>query len=133
VAHAGAGCAGSGGANNYEMRILPWIGSTFRGRSTSIPTPSIVAVVTGLAAMNLPLNSLLPPSPLGCNLLVTPDLVEIATSISGTVDTALPIPNNPTLVGITLFQQLVLAEVGPNLTFVEITSSNSLALTIGMF
>jgi hypothetical protein len=131
AASAGSACPGSGGSNAYSPTNLPWIGGTYRARSTTIPASAFVVVATGLASTNVPLASLLPLTPPGCSLLVTPDVLEWTASNAGTVDTQLPIPDTLVLVGLQFLQQLVLLEVDQNLQFVENTSSNAIALTVG--
>jgi hypothetical protein len=127
----GIACPGSGGPNTYSATNLPWIGTMFRARSTTIPSLALVVVATGLTQISVPLSSLLPLSPPTCNLLVTPDLYELAVATAGTIDTQLAIPDIVALAGLQLYQQLVLLEVDPNLLFLENTSSNALTLTIG--
>jgi hypothetical protein len=129
----GTACPGSGGPNTYAATNLPWIGTTFRARSTTIPTFAFVAVVTGFTPISISLSSLLPPSPPACNLLITPDSVEVTISNAGAVDTQLAIPNSVALASLQLHQQLILLEVDPSLVFLENTSSNALSLTIGAF
>jgi hypothetical protein len=129
----GSGCPGSGGANDYAAASLPWIGSTFFARSTTLPQSAIVVVVTGFAPANVPLAAVLPPSQPACSLLVSPDVLFPTLSNVGTVDVALAIPNSLTLVGLPLYQQLVSLEFDPSFAFVDNTSSNALALTIGSF
>jgi hypothetical protein len=131
AAPAGSACPGAGGSNAYSPTNLPWIGSTYRARSTTIPPSAFVVVATGLASMNVPLASLLPLTPPGCSLLVTPDVLEWTASNAGTVDTQLPIPDTLVLVGLQLHQQLLLLEVDQNLQFLANTSSNAITLTIG--
>ena len=131
----GAACPGSGGPNTYTAINLPWIGTTFRANSTTIPSFAFVVVATGFTATSIPLGGLLPLSPPACNLLVTPDLYEWNRTITstGTIHTQLAIPDSVALAGLQLRQQLVLLEVDQNLFFVESTSSNALTLTIGAF
>jgi hypothetical protein len=66
-------------------------------------------------------------------LPVSPDVLFPTLSNVGTVDVALAIPNSLTLVGLPLYQQLVSLEFDPSFAFVDNTSSNALALTIGSF
>ena len=129
----GSGCPGSGGSNAYVATSLPWIGATFRARGRSIPPLALVVVATGFTPISIPLGTLLPHSPAACNLLVTPDLFEVAVSTTGSLATQLAIPDSPSLVGLQVLQQLVLLEVDPNLVFGESTSSNALQLTLGAF
>lgn len=78
-------------------------------------SPAFVVVITGVAAIDTPLTSLLPPAPPACNLLVTPDVLEAAFSGTGSIDTQWVIPNSFGLVGFRIRKQLVLLEVDPSL------------------
>ncbi|MFN9306725.1 MAG: hypothetical protein ACK6DT_11755 [Planctomycetota bacterium] len=133
VAITGTACASSGGANTYTARSLPWTGSTYRTRGTGLPSFAFVAVVNGFSATSIPLAAVLPPSPVGCAVLASPDVVDVAISNAGTVDVQLALPNTPSLAGIVLHQQLVALEVDGNLNFVQNTSTNALVATIGTF
>jgi trimeric autotransporter adhesin len=129
----GTACPGSGGPNTYTATSLPWIGTTFRARSTTIPSLALVGVTTGFAPISIPLASLLPPSAPACNLLVTPDLTELVFASTGAIDTQLAIPDSVAIAGLQLHQQLLLLEFDPSLAFVGSSSSNSLRLVIGAF
>jgi hypothetical protein len=129
----GTACSGSGGPNTFTATNLPWTGTTFRARSTTIPSSAFVVTATGFAPTSIPLASLLSPSPAACNLLVVPDLTALAVSSAGTIDTQLPIPNSVAIAGLLLHQQLVLLEFDQSLSIVESTSSNAIRLTIGAF
>ncbi len=132
VATSGSACASSGGANTYSALSLPWTGSTYRTRGTGLPSFAFVAVVTGFSATSIPLAAVLPPSPVGCNLLASMDLVDVVTT-TGTVDAQVALPNTPSLAGVVLHQQLVALEVDASLSFVQNTSTNALMATIGVF
>lgn len=133
VSVVGAACASSGGANTFSALSQPWTGSVYRARGTGLPTFAFVAVVSGFTATAIPLGSILPPSPSGCVLLASPDVVDVVVSAAGTVDVQLAVPNAPALVGTQLHQQLVALEVDSNLNFVQNTSSNALLASIGTF
>ena len=135
VVATGTACPGSGGPNTYTAINLPWIGTTFRARSTTIPSFALVVVATGSTTTSIPLANLLPLSPPACNLQVTPDLHEWNRTVSsaGIIDTQLAIPGSVALAGLQLHQQLILLEVDQNLVVLESTSSNALTLTIGAF
>jgi hypothetical protein len=130
----GAGCAGSGGGNDFAAIDGPWLGTTYRARGTGLPGLALCAVVSGATTTSLPLASLLSPSPAACTLLVAPDFVELAVPSAGSVDTTITIPATPTLVGTVLHQQLVLLELHPiTAAVIEHTASNRLSLTVGSF
>lgn len=129
----GTACASSGGANAYAALNLPYAGATYRTRGTGLPSFAFVAVVNGFAGTAIPLGAVLAPSPAGCTLLVTPDVVDVTLSNAGTVDAQLALPNTPSIAGIVLHQQLVALEVDASLNFVQNTSTNGLMATVGAF
>jgi hypothetical protein len=127
----GSGCPGSGGPTSYAATALPWLGATFRARGSNLPTNALVVVVTGFGTVDLPLPYALPPSAASCRLLVTPDALAVAVA-SGTLDTALAVPNVSTLLGLVVHEQLVaFAITGAQWT--ATTSSNALSLTLGTY
>jgi hypothetical protein len=130
---AGAGCVGSGGINLLATSQLPWLGGTFRAVGTGLPMTALVSRVFGFQPINLPLAALLPTALPGCDLLVSPDFVDFAVTTTGTTSSTLSIPATPSLVGASFRHQLNLFEVDASLNFVEVTASNALALTIGVF
>ena len=133
VANLGMSCPSSSGSNTYAATTSPWAGSTFRTRGTGLPLFAFVASVSGFGTTSIPLSAILPPSPAGCTLLVSPDIVDITISNAGTVDAQVALPNTPSLAGTILHQQLIALEVDANLNFVQSTSTNALAATIGVF
>ena len=130
---AGASCASSGGANTYAAVNLPWTGSIYRTRGTGLPSFAFVAVLNGFSATSIPLAAVLPPSPVGCSLLASPDVVDAVLTTTGTVDAQVALPNTPSLAGVVLHQQLVALEIDANLNLVQNTSTNALTATIGVF
>jgi len=129
----GVGCPSSGGANTLAADNLPIIGSTFSATGSGLPSPALVVVVTGFDTTNIPLAAVLPPSQAGCNLLVTPDLIDVAVSTSGSFQSQLPLPSSSGLCGLSFHQQFVPIEVTASLLFLDVTVSNGLTLTIGTF
>ncbi|MFN8828002.1 MAG: hypothetical protein ACK501_23800, partial [Planctomycetota bacterium] len=94
---------------------------------------AFVLPVVGFAPVSLPLATVLPQAGVGCNLLAAPDLIDVAISNHGGLDWALPLPNVPSLAGLSLFAQFLPLEVDAQLQFVELTATNALQLTIGVF
>ncbi|HEU4419896.1 MAG TPA: hypothetical protein VFT55_13270, partial [Planctomycetota bacterium] len=129
----GSGCSGSGGANVLTATTLPWIGSTMRAVATGMPAISIAVGVRGLGTASIPLSTLLPQGTAGCDLLVTPVLLDFYVPTAGTVQTQLPIPNTVTLAGQVLYEQVVALELGALGSITAATSTNALTLTIGAF
>lgn len=134
VADGGGGCASTGGTNSYAATTLPWIGTTYRAAGTGLPASAVAVVVSGFATANIPLSSALPPSPVGCNVLVSPDVLDPLAVSGGAVATSIVIPASATLVGAVLHQQLVVLELDPvTSAVVENTVSNRLTVTVGAF
>lgn len=133
VVTSGAACASSGGANSYAALSQPWTGATYRTRGTGLPNFAFVAVVNGFSGTAVPLGAVLAPSPAGCTLWASPDVVDVTISNAGTVDAQIVLPNTPSLAGTVLHQQLVALQVDANLNFVQNTSTNGLVATVGAF
>jgi hypothetical protein len=129
----GGGCASSGGANMLAATELPWTGGTFRAQATGLPLSGFAVAVTGFAAAAVPLASLLPQGVAGCSLLASPDVVDVVLPAGGAAATALAIPAAQALAGLQLRHQVVPIETAANGAFVSITSTNLLALTIGVW
>jgi hypothetical protein len=130
---AGTGCPSSGGANTLAATSLPWIGSTFRSRGTGLPGLAFVASVFGFSTTTLPLASVLPAGQPGCDLLVSPDGVDFQAITTGTADYQAAVPNIPAIAGLVVYHQMIPFEVDPQLSFVAITATNTLRLTLGFF
>lgn len=129
----GSGCAGSGGSNSMRWTSLPWLGSTFRAQTDGLSSIGLALGVTGLTATSIPIVSFLPQGLPGCNLLATPDLIELVTPRLGRADTALALPELPALIGQVLHHQVVALELDGAANLVAATSSNGLRLTIGRY
>lgn len=100
-----AGCYFS---NNLSWTGLPWLGDTLTlTTSASGPLPPLLAFGAsneqfGGVALPLPLGPLGFPN---CELVVAPDVVVAATVSGGTGTVAVPIPNQPLLLGARLYVQ----------------------------
>ena len=129
---AGAGCTGSGGPNVLAAATLPWIGTTWIGIAQGMPANGLALDVGGLSPVTTPLASILPQGQPGCDLLVSPVLLQLVVPSSGVVQTPVPIPNAILLIGATFHRQVVAIDVGPN-GIAALTATNRLTLTIGSF
>jgi len=67
----------------------------------------------------------------GCFLLTTPDVLGAEIPIAGSVTTALPIPNVPTLAGQAFHQQVLPIEFAPAGGLLTVASTNRLTMVIG--
>lgn len=130
---AGTGCTGSGGANVLTAAAPPWIGATFASVAVGMPPLGLALGVRGLGTAAVPLASILPQGQPGCDLLVTPDLLDVYVAAAGAVTTSFAIPDAIALAGQVLHQQVVPIELDALGNFVAFTSTNRLTLTIGSF
>ncbi|MFO1078223.1 MAG: hypothetical protein U1E73_10935 [Planctomycetota bacterium] len=128
----GSGCTGAGGQNVLATVELPWVGGAFRGRATGIAPNGLVFAVTGFTPLQLSLPQLLPQGLPGCSILANTDLVLFTPAAGGVADTRVPLPNSPALAGVTLFHQVVALELDAAGAFTAVSSSNGIALVVGV-
>ncbi|MBX3464390.1 MAG: delta-60 repeat domain-containing protein [Planctomycetes bacterium] len=135
VASAGAGCPGPGGSNTLTAVTLPWVDTTLVTTGTGLPAPSFVLAVTSVTPVvpGLPLASVFAEALPGCDLRVSPDILDLLVCLGGTAQLSMYLPNTPPLVGVTFYQQMVPIEIDAGLAFLSITATNALALTAGIF
>ncbi|MCU0866504.1 MAG: hypothetical protein MUC36_22190 [Planctomycetes bacterium] len=129
----GVGCAGAGGPNVLGATSLPWIGTSCTAVATGMPSLGLALAVTGFTSQSLPLPAILPAGVAGCTLLVSPDLLEVRVPTAGSVTTAIAIPNTVALATQTFGHQVVPFELDAVGGITAVTSTNALALTIGVF
>lgn len=129
----GSGCSGSGGTNTLTATALPWVGSAFRASAKGMPPLAFVAVVTGFTQLAIPLSAAVSQALPGCQGLVTADAVDVLLPVAGAVETQLAIPPVAGLAGVVVHQYLVPFELNTSGQVTAITSSNALALTVGVF
>jgi hypothetical protein len=128
----GAGCTGSGGANVLTATELPWLGGSFRGLATGMPTLGFAVAVTGFTAIATPIAAILPQGLPGCTALVSPDALDIVIPSAGSVTTQLAIPASGSLIGLQVRQQVVPFEADLAGGVAAVTSTNALLLTLGV-
>ena len=59
-----------------------------------------------IGPLPFPLGAIYPQAGAGCNLLVSPDTSVVLGAVGNTAAYSLALPNDPTLLGIVLFEQL---------------------------
>ncbi|MBK8975500.1 MAG: hypothetical protein IPM29_06210 [Planctomycetes bacterium] len=126
----GSGCAGSAGPQLLVTTAEPWLGSTFRGLATGMPTGSLALVLWGLSPVNVGLPAILPQGVPGCALRASPDWWEVLQPAGDAVATQLSIPNASVLIGASAFHQVVAFELSAA-GIVAVTSTNGLQITFG--
>jgi trimeric autotransporter adhesin len=123
------GCPSSSGPS-LLVATLPWAGSRVRLTGSGMPVDAVVAAVTGLSTMSLPLSTVL-PAPSACNLSVATDFFALSVASGGIANAEIELPDIPALSGIRLNHQMVVFELGPALQVQSTTVSNAVALIIG--
>src|SRR5690606_23847151 len=125
------GCLGAGGLNQLGVVVLPWDGGTYRVRASGMPDHGFVFSVLGYGQLALPLPSLLPLGGAGCTLLVTPDRVELLPVQFGVAELAIRCDRLPSLIGQTVYHQVVPFELDLQQQVVAVTATNGIAVTVG--
>lgn len=124
-------CVGPAGPLSLVADSQPWIGTTFASTSTGFAVNGIGVSVFGFARLDLPLSSLVSGSLPDCNLLPTPDVVQLCVPVAGACTQSLPLPSLPALTGLFLDHQFVQVELGGPTGIVSVSSSAGLSMTIG--
>jgi hypothetical protein len=88
-----------------------------------MPSFGLVIAVTGFASASLPLQWILPVASLGCDLLVAPDLLGTLVLAGPTLTSAIDLPNQPNLIGASLWHQLVSIGLDAQLQATEISTA----------
>lgn len=131
VAAFGAPCSVAGTAHTLWATAQPWAGGTFSARGEGGGDWAVV--VYGFAPLALPLASVLSQALPGCNLYVTPDLLELHPTPSGSLVTRLDLPDDPSLAGTLVGEAAIGFVLDPVLGLSSVTGSNALAIQIGAF
>jgi hypothetical protein len=115
----GAGCQGTAGVPALAaVDQLPWLGESFTLSLTRLPPAAPVFVLLG--SSNATWGTLRLPLPLdflgmtGCSLLASGEFAFPIASSGGSANLALPIPNAPSLLGGSFFNQGVVADWAAN-------------------
>ncbi|MEZ6037361.1 MAG: hypothetical protein R3F29_07765 [Planctomycetota bacterium] len=129
----GSGCTGSGGVNVLAADNAPWLGTTFRATATGLAQNGFAIGVFGFGTLSLPLANLLAEGLPGCSLLVQPDTLTLSLPTAGSTAFALPVPDSLAIVGANVHLQAVPVALAPNGSIAELSSSNALTITVGVW
>ena len=131
----GSGCAGTLGvpALAPQGNSLPKTGGTFEVALSNLPANQRAFLILGLSntmwiTTTLPM-SLTPFGAPGCNLLVSGDFASPVLNTTGTATLGIPIPADPSLVGLHVYFQGYVEDPGANAFGVAV--SGGLDITIG--
>ncbi|MBL9078406.1 MAG: hypothetical protein JNL08_12925 [Planctomycetes bacterium] len=130
---AGNGCPGSGGANRLEVEERAWLGGTFRSRGHELPALAFAAAAYGFATLTVPLSIVFPQAPSGCDLLVTPDILQLVLVAGGQATSTMPIQPLVALLGTVFHHQIVPFEFDAGGALVSVTASNAVTASVGSF
>ncbi len=125
----GTGCAGSVGVPVLDAApgSLPRIDSTFTLQLTNLPAGNTAFVIFGFSNTDwagIPLPADLTPFGLpGCTVYLSVDAAFPVANPSGTAQFDLPIPNDPSLVGLTFFNQALVLDPGVNFFGAVVTNA----------
>jgi hypothetical protein len=98
-----------------------------------LPVNSFALVVRGLAVTSLLLHAILPQGQPSCYLLASPDLVELLVPSGASHSASLSLPNNPALAGLVIYEQWLSLQFRFTRQIVDLSASNTLALTVGAY
>ena len=129
----GAGCVGSGGMNTLSAASMPVAGTTFVANAGGMPPLGVAMAVFGFQTIAVPMTSLFLQGVAGCDLLASPDILDVVLPAGGAAQSSIALPNNPALAGQVFHHQVVAIETNAGLAFTSITSTNGLTLTIGTY
>lgn len=128
----GPGCPGGGGQSTLRAAAPAWLGGVLRCEADNVAASSVALVVIGFGPQSVPLATIHPAAGPGCTLLATADAQLLTLPDQGRVRWQLPLPADPGLVALDLYEQVVIAElVGGAVT--GLAASNGLRLTMGIF
>ena len=96
-----------------------------------MPASSLVLSIYGFTPLSASLAAALPQALPGCQLLMSPDLLDVLLPNGGEAITAIVLPDLPALAGQSFHHYVVPFEFGPGFVLTTITSSNALTATIG--
>lgn len=127
----GAGCASSAGVLTLTPNNRPIVGSTFFATCTNVPNSALAISAFGFLQASVPIASVGLPSGPACQLLTSGDSTTLLLPTFNFVQTSLPIPASPGLLGLNLFHQIVTLDLDANGNIVDAAGSNGLAITVG--
>lgn len=111
--HFGSGCAGSSGVPTISSPTGAWIGTPFRTDCDNLSPLSLPILLLGFSntawsvgPLPFPLGAIYPQAGPGCDLLVSPDTSVVLGVVGTTASYSLALPNDSTLLGIVLHEQL---------------------------
>jgi uncharacterized membrane protein len=128
----GPSCLGPNGPLVLTADSQPFVGTAYAATCTGASATAVHLGSFGLLASSLTLPAVTPAGQAGCDLLVTPVILAVLPVTGATVRSGLVLPNDPTLAGLVLRQQVLQLEFTPG-GLAAVRSSNGLELGLGTF
>ncbi|MFK7738802.1 MAG: hypothetical protein AB8H80_00660, partial [Planctomycetota bacterium] len=129
---AAVGCVGAAGAPQLHVSSA-WVGGHVLESGSQMAPTTLAVTVRGFAPTSLPIATLLPQAAPGCILGVDPVSLGLIATLSGSAESQLLLPNDPSIVGAVLYSQWVALEVDAALTVIGVSATNAVASTVGLF
>ena len=85
----------------------------------------------GFSPLAIPIAALLPEGLPGCTLWSSGDILFDLQLGSPNLATAMPIPDEPAIAGLSFFHQVIPVELAPNGSIAAFSATNALQITIG--
>lgn len=133
AAVAGAGCVLGSGPLELVARQLPWLGGTYVATCDRVPQFTLGFAVRGFQSTALPLSVFTPMAGPGCLQLASMDAVSWLFPEGSRVTSQFGMPADVGLLGVQLFDQVLLAGLSPTVELTSLTSTNALRLVAGSF
>ncbi|MCU0863844.1 MAG: hypothetical protein MUC36_08640 [Planctomycetes bacterium] len=128
----GPSCVGPNGPLVLTADSPPFIGTSYAATCSGATATAVHLGSFGFVATSLPLPTVTPTGQAGCDLLVTPVILAVLPVTGSTVRSGLQLPNDQTLAGLVLRQQVLQLEFTPA-GLAVVRSSNGLELGLGAF
>jgi hypothetical protein len=129
----GAGCAGTAGVPSNTISAPPQIGTSPLISFGNLPAPQIAIAVLGLSntvygAIPLPVDLGILGAP-GCPARASLDVTLALVGAGGVASFAMPIPNDPLLIGFTFYTQALVLD--PPLNALGLSTSDAAVAIVG--
>jgi len=122
----GSPCAMVGGTITLTATALPWIGEDLTVVVSGMSATALPLGMFGFDALAFPLDALLSIGVPGCELLVQPAAFVALGNVGGTASMTMTLPDDATLIGVELLQQVLPLDVD------GLGASNGIRAVLGM-
>ena len=125
-------CTGPSGAVSLVANSMPWIGSTFHSTAIGFAPNALGVAIVGFGNTATPLSQSFATAVSGCDLNTSADAILLTLPQNGSSAYSIGIPRDPLFGNLTVYHQFLQLELTPQGQLGPVTSSNALALRVGM-